>query len=597
MAGTTEPAASLTNQLRSRRVLSLTCTGAIAALVLAYALFVYFLPAFAQAPRIGGARLGPGKTRPELPELAPEQPFGFELPPVPRPPLEHERRPSTGARVFVREFRLTGNSVFSDQELAAVLEPYAGRALATEELLDARDAVTRLYIERGYVSSGAVIPDQEVVGGVIEIRIVEGTLGEITVNGLKTLQPSFVEERIRLGGGPPLNVNQLRERIQLLLNDPAIDRVNARLGPGRQLGEAYLEVDVEEAPPYRTDLIISNDRPPSIGAEGAEMIVTFGNLLGRSDPLRVGLEKSSGLTDVEANYSVPVTADDLRLFAAGEVANSEVVEEPFNDIDVESDFASIEVGTSSPLWRRVDEELVVGASLEYEQSTTFLLGRRFSFSPGVQDGRSKVTALRLAQQWQRRGIDQVIAIRSTKSIGLPILDATENPGNLPDGRFFAWLGQGQYVRRLNEADWQLALRGDLQLTPDPLLPIEQIEIGGLETVRGYRTNQLVTDNGWVVSAEVRIPLGRLRLPYLSPGVDDGLVQIVPFVDAGGGWNNNFPDPDSNVLYSIGTGLRWQLNERVSASLDYGYPFVNVDDPDDKDIQDYGLFFEIHAALY
>jgi POTRA domain, ShlB-type len=173
MAKTTEPAASPTNQLRSRRVLSLTCIGAVAALVPGCALLAYLLPAFAQAPRIGGARLGPGETRPELPEFAPEQPPEFELPPLPRPPPEREQRPSTGARVFVREFRLTGNTVFSDQELAAVLEPYTGRAIATEELLDARDAVTRLYIERGYVSSGAVIPDQDVVGGVIEIRIVE----------------------------------------------------------------------------------------------------------------------------------------------------------------------------------------------------------------------------------------------------------------------------------------------------------------------------------------------------------------------------------------------------------------------------------------
>jgi hemolysin activation/secretion protein len=557
-------------------------------------LFCCVSSAWAQGPRTGGFERRLEETRPELPELAPQPAPEFELPPVPPP---REQRPSTGARVFVREYRLSGNTVFSDHEVAEVLEPYVGRAITTEELLEARDALTRFYVERGYVSSGAIIPDQEIVNGVIEIQIVEGTLGEITVSGLKTLKPSFVEGRVRLGAGPPLNVNQLRERIQLLLNDPAIDRINARLGPGRELGEAYLEVDVEETPPYRTDLFISNDRPPSIGAEGVEMIVTFGNLFGRSDPLRFDIERSSGLIDVTVDYSVPVTANDLRLFVVGEASNSEVVEEPFNDIDVESDFASIEVGTSMPLWRRVDEELVVGASIEYEQSTTFLLGRRFSFSPGVQDGRSKVTALRLAQQWERRGIDQVIAIRSTESIGLPILDATENPGNLPDGRFFAWLGQGQYARRLNEANWQLALRGDLQLTPDSLLPIEQIDIGGLDTVRGYRTNQLVTDNGWVVSAELRIPVGHLRIPYVSPGADDGLVQIVPFFDAGGGWNNDLPDPDPNVLYSIGAGLRWQLNERVSARVDYGYPFVNVDDPDDHDIQDDGVFFVISAALY
>ena len=597
MAGAGDPAAGPREQRTTLLHSRMARLAASTMLALSYELLTGAPVVQAQGPATGGARLGPEETRPELPGFAPERPPEFELPPVPRPSPERERRPSTGVEVLVRAFHLSGNTVISDQELAAITAPYTGRAITTEELLELRDALTQLYVARGYVNSGALIPDQEVVEGVVEIQIVEGTLGDIAVTGLKTLKPSFVEDRIRLGAGPPLNVNDLRERIQLLLNDPAIDRINARLGPGRQLGEADLEIDAEEAPPYRTDLRISNDRPPSIGAEGAEMIVTFGNLFGRSDPLRLGIEGSSGLIDATVDYSVPVTANDLRLFVAGEASESQVVEEPFNDIDVESDFVSIEAGASMPLWRTLDEELVFGASLEWERSTTYLLGRRFSFSPGVQNGRSKVAALRLAQQWQRRGIDQVIAVRSTGSIGLPILGATENSGNLPDGRFFAWLGQAQYARRLNEADWQLALRGDLQLTPDALLPIEQIAIGGLDTVRGYRTNQVVTDNGWVASAELRVPIGQLQIPHLSPGIDDGLVEIVPFVDAGAGWNNDLPDPDPNALYSIGAGLHWQLNERLSARVDYGYPFVNVDDPDDHDIQDFGLYFEIRAALY
>jgi hemolysin activation/secretion protein len=197
---------------------------------------------------------------------------------------------------------------------------------------------------------------------------------------------------------------------------------------------------VEEAP-YRTDLRISNDRSPSIGADGAELTFTFGNLLGRSDPLRVQIEGSEGLMDLSFSYSVPVTPRDLRVFIAGEVSDSDVVEEPFNEIDVESEASSIQLGASLPVIKTLDQELRLEASLERERSTTFLLGRRFSFSPGVQNGRSDVTALRLTQQWQRRASDQVIATRFTESFGLDLLGATSNPGDLPDGQFFAWLGQ------------------------------------------------------------------------------------------------------------------------------------------------------------
>jgi hemolysin activation/secretion protein len=499
--------------------------------------------------------------------------------------------------VFVREFRTTGNTVIPDRELAEITTPYTGRTITTEELLEVRDALTRLYVERGYVNSGAIIPDQEVEGGVIEIRIVEGVLDEIAIAGLSTLRPAFVEDRIRLGAGPPLDVDDLRERIQLLLDDPAIERINARLGPGLRLGESRIEVDVVETPPYRTDVRISNDRSPSIGAEGAELTFTFGNLLDRSDPLRFQIEASEGLRDLSFSYSVPVTPRDLRVFVAGEVSESDVVEEPFNEIDVESEASSIQIGASLPVIRTLDQELHLEASLERERSTTFLLGRRFSFSPGVEDGQSDVTALRLAQQWQHRATDQVIALRFTESIGLDLLGATTNSGDIPDGQFFAWLGQAQYVRRLNEADWQLALRGDVQLTPDPLLPLEKIAIGGLDTVRGYRENQLVLDNGWVVSAELRVPLGRLQIPKVALAPDDGLVQIAPFVDTGGGWNRKAQEPDPRTICSVGAGLRWQLSSRIGARLDIGVPLKDVDDPDDKDLQDYGIHFEISTALY
>jgi hemolysin activation/secretion protein len=541
-------------------------------------------------------RPGPEQTRPPLPPLQPKPAPQFELPPVP-PPAARQPPLSSGARVLVKAVHLSGNTVFSDQELAPVIAPYLGRAIATEQLLELRDALTRHYVEAGYINSGAIIPDQEVKDGVIEVQIVEGRLGDIVVNGLTSLEPAFVEDRIRRGTGPPLNVNDLREQIQLLLLDPAIDRINARLGPGPRRGEGRLEVDVTEAPRYQTQFRVANDRSPSIGAEEGELTVSFGNLLGRSDPLRIQLAVSQGLRDGSLDYSVPLTAGDLRFFVNGELTSSDVVEKPFSEIDVQSSSRTLQAGFSWPVIKTLDDELRLEASLEREHSVTSLLGRRFSFSAGVEDGESDVTALRLVQQWQRRSQDQVIALRSTESFGLPVLGATTNHGDVPDGQFFAWLGQAQYARRLFGSDWQLNLRADVQLSADPLLPIERIEIGGLDTVRGYRENELVVDNGWITSAELRIPLGKLAIPGVSQTPDDGAVQLVPFVDAGGGSNIQAADPKDDVIYSVGAGLRWHPNHYLDFRLDVGVPLVNVPKPEDKDLQDYGIHFELVARFY
>jgi hemolysin activation/secretion protein len=562
----------------------------LVSLVLADAARAQFAPAGRPGQR------GLEETRPPLPELAPPRAPALELPPVPPPPVR-EPPLSSGVRVLVNAIRLTGNTVFSDAELAPIIAPYLGRAITTEELLDLRDALTAHYVESGYVNSGAVIPDQEVREGVIAVEIVEGELAEIVVNGLTSLRPEFVSDRIRLGAGPPLNVNELRERIQLLLLDPAIDQVNARLGPGLRRGEGRLEVDVVEAPRNQPQARFANDRAPAVGAEEIEVTASFGNLLGRSDPLRIQLAASKGLKEGSLDYSVPLTARDLRFFVSGDVTHAKVVEKPFSEIDVESTSSSLQAGLSWPVIKTLDDELRLEASLEHERTTTSLLGRRFSFSEGVDDGRTKITALRLVQQWQRRSQDQVIALRATESIGLDLPGTTRNSGDVPDGQFFAWLGQAQFARRLFGSDWQLVLRGDLQLTNDRLLPIERIAIGGVDTVRGYRENELVVDNGWITSAELRIPLGRLALPGFSTEPDDGALQLVPFVDAGGGWNVDAPDPEENVIYAVGAGLRWQPNRRIDLRLDFAPPLVDVPEPEENNLQDLALYFELVMRFY
>jgi hemolysin activation/secretion protein len=183
-----------------------------------------------------------------------------------------------------------------------------------------------------------------------------------------------------------------------------------------------------------------------------------------------------------------------------------------------------------------------------------VLGERFQLSPGAKNGVSNVTAIRPIQDFVHRTQDQVIAGRSRLSFGVDLLDATINSEkDVPDGRFFAWLGQVQWVRRFPRLlDTLLIFRADLQITPDSLLTIEQFPVGGRYSVRGYRENTLVRDNAFVTSLEARIPIVRN-----VPGAD--YIQLAPFFDYGRSWNAKLPTTSNiNDIYSIGIGLRWAV---------------------------------------
>ena len=539
----------------------------------------------------------PDRERPELPPFEAPPP-DLPAPPEALPPVPE--RPATGLAVVVREVRLVGNTVFSDADLDPLVRRYEGRAVTTEQLLRLRDELTAHYIERGYINSGAVIPDQDVVDGVITVEIVEGRLDEIEVTGLEWLRPGLVADRIRLGAGPPLHVIALQERLQLLLTDPAVAGLDARLGPGERRGGSRLEVEAREARRFTAALTLSNERSASVGEPYGELELGVRSLLGRSDPLVARLGLSEGLRLGQLGYVLPLGPGGPRLRLFGEVSDSEVVEEPFDELDIESETYTFEAGLRWTLVERLDREVTAGADLVRRRSETSLLGRPFSFSPGVRDGKSDVTAFRLPLEWLDRGGDQVLAFRSTFNVGVDLLGATSNPdADVPDSRFVSWLGQAQLARRFGfgGGDHQLLARADVQLTSDPLLPLEQLAIGGIDTVRGYRENVLVRDAGWIVSLEYRWPLFTLPVPALSRDPRDGVVFLAPFFDAGGGSNRRRETPDPEVIYSVGAGLLWSPAPNLGAEIYVGVPLEDVPDVEDEALQDLGIHFRIRAGLY
>src|SRR5688572_10148333 len=128
-------------------------------------------PAFAQIDPTGRSAEPAGPLKEEF--QRPKPPPSPVLPIVPLPPeTEMPKQPGT-VQVFVRDIRVTGNTVFSDQEITEVTAPYTNRTLITEDLERLRLALTLLYINKDYLTSGAIIPDQDVSEGVITVQIIE----------------------------------------------------------------------------------------------------------------------------------------------------------------------------------------------------------------------------------------------------------------------------------------------------------------------------------------------------------------------------------------------------------------------------------------
>lgn len=506
---------------------------------------------------------------------------------------------SSKLSVFVRGFRFEGNTAFPDEVLAGQLEPFINRRLSDAELEEARRAVTLHYVNNGYINSGAVLPDQAIGDGIITFQIIEGSLSEIVIKGNDRLNTRYIKSRVGKATETPLNIVALRDQLEILRQDTNIARINAELKPGVLPGDSYLDVSLEEQDPFRLELQFSNDRAASLGAERLELSATHTNLTGNGDSLHFDYSITThGIDDLDfgeddeyaLSYALPLNEDDVTLIVNYDKSDTLIIEEPFNLLNITSESERFGITLRVPVYKTTNSEFAVSFTGDRQTNRTFLLGVPFTFTgSGAQNGVSKVTAFRFGQEWVRRNQDHAVAFRSTFSFGLDTLDATESANkNIADSRFVAWLGQMQYVKRFGQENSLLVFRVSGQLSDDPLISMEKFSIGGVDTVRGYRENQVVRDKGVVASIETRIPL-------IHNTSGNGVFYIVPFVDIGFGANHNSTTP-SQDLTSAGVGFLLNLDNRLDAQFYWGHPFRDFDNSND-DLQDAGIHFKIVLSLF
>ena len=524
----------------------------------------------------------------EFPQQTEPEPLE-EDPPQPADPIQLEQptlapQPDDTPPISfqIDDIQILGNTIL-DSEIQTLVEPLEGQKVTFADLLTLRTAITQLYIDNGYISSGAFIPSNQVLeNGIVQIQIVEGAIEQVQINGLGRLRESYIRSRISRATKAPLNVNQLEESLQLLQVDPLLQSVDAELTAGSGPGLNILILDLAEADPFFANLSTDNYRSPSIGSFQGTANVSYGNVLGFGDSLNASYGLTDGLDTYNVGYIFPFNDLDGTLEFSYQNSESEIVEDQLRDTGIRSDSETFSFNYRQPLTRSVSNEFALSLGIDFRESRSFILDDiPFSFSIGPEDGVSKVRAIRFAQDWVNRDINSVVAVRSQFNIGLDAFDTTVNDTGT-DGRFFSWLGQFQWVEQFTGGKL-LVTRVNAQLTSDSLLPLERFSVGGIGTVRGYTQNQLVTDNAITASTEFRFPIG----PNL---------QLTPFIDAGGGWNNKVQDPDPGFLLGTGLGLRWQPSDVLNLRLDYGIPLISPGD-EGNSLQENGFYFSVNLQPF
>ena len=516
----------------------------------------------------------------------------FDLPPLPK----QAEVISSGDSITIKRVLFTGNTVFSQEELEATTTAFLNREIRASDVEAIRRKVSQYYADHGYINSGAVLESQSLAEGVLKLTIIEGRLTEVRQRGQERLQEAYIRDRLIVGSGEPLNITDLQDSYRLLLGDRLIQRLNGQLLPGNRPGEAILDVNVTRSRPYQLYFSADDYQTPAVGEYTGRMGGWVDNLLTLGERIDAQFIASGGALGYNTGINLPLNALDTRFNFRYSDVTSNIIEQPINTLNIANHVIGFDGGLSHPVYRTFTDELALGVNFVVRQNRTMVDDACFGVEGiGIDSCETQVTVLRMSQHFSHRGDSNGLVFWSTFNVGLDALGATVNDPGLQSGQFFSWLGQSMFSQRLLENGTHLVVKANIQLSDSPLLSLERYSIGGAYTVRGYRENTYVRDNGFNTSVELHYPI------YNGDTNEKNSLNLVPFWDYGGAWNNetNELGPQAtDYLFSTGIGFNWQY-DRFSADFYWAHAFTPIRNPrlSAHSIQDDGIHFRVNINAF
>lgn len=437
---------------------------------------------------------------------------------APAPQTLPATAPPAAGTLTLADVRLQGAQALSPDELDALVQPYRGRAVSMAELQELAQAIQAAYHARGYFLAQAVVPVQQVEGGVVEISVIEGRLGKIDIAVAPDAPIS--EERVRgflAGLSPGAAVNaRTYERAMLLLSDQPGIRVTSGLQQGVAPGTVDLAVEVEAARRWNFKLEADNHGTLETGRWRLGGTARLNSPAGVGDNLDLrAMVSNKELVFGRVGYELPLGGSGLRAgLGLGRVQYQ--VGGVFAPLDPRGQADVFDASLNYPFIRRRGHNLF--GRLVFESKR--LKDEYRALGLAVD---KRVDALGLGWSWERRDdwlgggyfASSGTLYRSRLRIGDAALRAADQgPGGLHTSGGFTRLtfqvSRLQALARRHSLYWSLGG----QWASKNLDASEKLALGGAQAVRAYPVSEALVDQGWIQTLEWRWAATDMLTPYL-----------------------------------------------------------------------------------
>lgn len=493
-------------------------------------------------------------------------------------------------RFDIQRFQVDGNNLLSEADIQRAVGPLAGTGKSYADIQKALDALDVAYHNAGFSSVHIRVPEQELTGGVVVIRVSESTIGTIAVAGNKHFDEPNIRSSLRaLRPAQPFNLHALSEAIQLANDNPA-KQVEVTLVSGAQDNTVDARVAVTDRAPIRVSLTVDNTGTPASGTWRTGVALQHANLFNLDHVATIAYTTSPDSphgvqVDLwSVGYRVPLYdfGDSLDLVYGNSSVNSPGASPTLGGLlGIVGKGDVVGARWNHFLARQGNYTSKVVASVDRKDinSRCSVNGVEVSYAPPtppistcVPYSTMPVGVTYSGRLQTARGLFDVSA-GLARNVGTGTRYTTDNgrtdrysyltPGNRNTRDGFMMLRGGVNFFATFASDWQTRLAANGQLASDPLVGSEQFGLVGSTSVRGFNERVLGADSGIVGNAEVYTPeLGGHGIP--------GSLRLLAFYDIGRGHNlaaGSGAVPQQVHVASAGFGIRYTASKDFDLRTD------------------------------
>lgn len=494
----------------------------------------------------------------DTPQSAVPQTQPQQAPALPEPQMAGQ----TQASFILHGIVFDGVSGVSEEELQAAVADKIGQSVTFSDLEALATKAVQVYRRHGFALVQVFVPVQEVVDGKVKFNVVEGSLGTISIE--VDPQAPIHQERVAktlavLQSGKPLN-NRQYERVMLLLSDLPGIKPQSAITVGAASGASDLKVQVGLRDRVQYGLELDDYGTRDSGRVRLTGSLRWASPFDRGDNLDLRIMAAQGMHTAfgRISYETPIGYTGLRV--GGGIGRVQY--------ELGGPFAALEptgVGTVSdlsftyPLIRQRSTNLFLRGGIDNKSLTD-------RFEAVGYETRKRIHGASLGIALERRDRAGGGGYNSLSAqVYLGSLNIRDAMGLLFDTPPFGYGTQGNFSKYTMQASrlqyiapkWSLFASIGAQRASKNLDAYEKLSLGGPKAVRAYATGEVLVDDGWIATLELRRAL-------------NSEATVFAFYDASHGDMFHQPrpfDPDlSRSLRGYGLGFNWSKPGNVSMNL-------------------------------